>query len=83
MLDRIDYSSHGTEDKISNAEEKKENETVHSIGYLLKNYPKYTLFLLGSVLALVSYKMGNTFLNDVVYRVGGNDFDFGICNFNI
>lgn len=81
MLDRIDYSCHGTVDKINNAKEKKENETVHSIGYLLKNYPKYTLFLLGSVLALVSYKMGNTFLNDVVYRVGGNDFDFGICNF--
>lgn len=82
-LDKIDYEHEVTNRKGATQEEKIENETVHGMGYLLKNYPKYTLYLIGSILALMSYKMGNTFLNDVVYRVGGNDFHFGICNFTL
>lgn len=80
-LSRVDFSREVTNLDTENEAAKQENETVHGFWYLLTNYPKYAIFIMGCILAMMSYTLGNTFLINVVQRTGGNDFHFGVCQF--
>ena len=53
----------------------------HSVLYLILNYPKYTLFLIGSAVMFMGYNFGSTFLIDVYTGLGGNNMHFGIGQF--
>ncbi len=54
---------------------------VHSCFYLLKHFPKYSLFLLGLVFVFAAYNMNSTFLIDWIEGMGGNHADYGMAQF--
>lgn len=60
---------------------KQQERTVHTTGYLLKNYPKYTWFLIGSAVMFMGYNFGTTFLINVIEELGGNNTHYGIAEF--
>lgn len=70
--------------KIENFISVKRRETgaqPHSVLYLLKNYPVYTVFLLGSAVMFMAYNLGSTFLIDVFTGLGGDNSDYGMSQF--
>lgn len=61
---------------------KKIGETkVHSSWYLICNYPKYTLFLIGCTIIFMGYNLNATFMVDVIQGLGGSHTDFGLGEF--
>lgn len=60
---------------------KKDSDGLHSVGYLLKNYPVYVLFLLGSALMFMGYVLGSVFLIDIFTGLGGNNIHYGLAEF--
>ena len=71
-----------TEDLASeNSDTKCETGEVHSCFYLLKHFPKYSLFLLGLVFVFAAYNMNSTFLIDWIEGMGGNHADYGMAQF--
>lgn len=60
---------------------KKKEEKPHSVWYLVKNYPAYTLFLCGSAVMFMGYNFGSAFLIDVFTRLGGNNMHYGLAEF--
>lgn len=60
---------------------KKQQAEAHNIGYLLKNYHKYTLFLVSCVLTTICYNTGSCFLIDIVKAAGGGESEYGIVCF--
>lgn len=58
-----------------------EGQKVHSVMYLIRNYPRYTWFLVGSAVMFMGYNMGTTFLISVFERLGGSNVDYGIAEF--
>lgn len=58
-----------------------QEDEVHSIGYLLKQYPNFMLFLIASVLVFVGYCMCNSFMIDIIISRGGDNADMGISCF--
>lgn len=57
------------------------HQQPHSVLYILKNYPVYTVFLLGCGVMFMGYNFGTTFLIDVFTGLGGNNTDFGMAHF--
>lgn len=57
------------------------DETVHTAFYLLKYYPKYTWFLIGSAIMFMGYNLGTTFLINVIEELGGSNTHYGIAEF--
>lgn len=80
IMNPIDYNKKPIED-ISNQKEKSKSQKIHSNWYLIKNFPKYTLFLMGMVLMFAAYNMNTTFLVNVVENLGGNHFHYGMAQF--
>ena len=68
------------EDELAMKSGTQEDE-VHSIGYLLKQYPNFMLFLIASVLVFVGYCMCNSFMIDIIISRGGDNADMGISCF--
>ncbi len=60
---------------------KSTKEKPHSVLFLLKNYPAFTVFLVGSTVMFMGYNFGSTFLIDVFRGLGGNNTHFGIAQF--
>lgn len=58
-----------------------QDETVHTAFYLLKYYPKYTWFLIGSAIMFMGYNLGTTFLINVIEGLGGSNTHYGIAEF--
>lgn len=58
-----------------------EKAEVHSSWYLIRNYPKYTLFLAGCMIIFMGYNLNATFMIDVVEGLGGSHTDFGLAEF--
>lgn len=54
---------------------------AHSNVYLLRTYPRFTLFLASSVFIFVGYCMCNSFMIDIVTSRGGDNFDMGVSCF--
>lgn len=69
------------EENFIKVEENKSQMEPHSVSYLLINYPRYTLFLLGSAIMFMGYNFGSTFLIDIYITLGGNNTHFGIGEF--
>ena len=86
-MDAVDFSKgrkkeEKTEDLASeNSDTKCETGEVHSCFYLLKHFPKYSLFLLGLVFVFAAYNMNSTFLIDWIEGMGGNHADYGMAQF--
>ena len=84
-MDAVDFSKgrkkeEKTEDLASeNSDTKCETGEVHSCFYLLKHFPKYSLFLLGLVFVFAAYNMNSTFLIDWIEGMGGNHADYGVA----
>ena len=60
---------------------RKSESHPHSVLYLLKNYPVYTLFLAGSAVMFMGYNLGSTFLIDIFTGLGGDNSDYGMSQF--
>lgn len=56
-------------------------QKVHSVGYLLWNYPKFTCFLVGSAVMFMGYNLGTTFLIHVIEEAGGTNAHYGVAEF--
>lgn len=54
---------------------------VHSVWYLLKEYPKFTCFLLGAAIMFMGYSLGTTFLINVMEELGAGNIHYGIAEF--
>ncbi len=54
---------------------------VHSIWEILKGYPKFTCFLLGSAIMFMGYNLGTTFLINVIEELGGGNTHYGMAEF--
>ena len=86
-MDAVDFSKERkkkekTEDLASeNSDTECETGEVHSCFYLLKHFPKYSLFLLGLVFVFAAYNMNSTFLIDWIEGMGGNHADYGMAQF--
>lgn len=80
IMNPIDYTKEPIKD-ISEKKEKSKSKKVHSNWYLIANFPKYTLFLVGLVLLFASYNMNTTFLVNVFENLGGNHFHYGMAQF--
>lgn len=86
-MDAVDFSKERkkeekTEDLASeNSDMECETGEVHSCFYLLKHFPKYSLFLLGLVFVFAAYNMNSTFLIDWIEGMGGNHADYGMAQF--
>lgn len=70
---------------INSAEEtsaaSKQIAEVHSAGYLLRNYPKFTGFLVGSAVMFMGYNLGTTFLINVMEELGAGNTHYGMAEF--
>ena len=72
----------GARERISAANITETRKTeVHTAGYLLTTYPKYRWFLIGSAVMFMGYNVGTTFLINVLERLGGNNFHYGLAEF--
>lgn len=60
---------------------KKTKRKVHSAWYLLRNYPKFTCFLVGSAVMFMGYNLGTTFLIHVIEEAGGTNTHYGAAEF--
>lgn len=86
-MDAVDFSKERkkeekTRDLASeNSDAECEIGEVHSCFYLLKHFPKYSLFLLGLVFVFATYNMNSTFLIDWIEGMGGNHADYGMAQF--
>lgn len=86
-MDAVDFSKgrkkeEKTEDLASeNSDTECKTGEVHSCFYLLKHFPKYSLFLLGLVFVFAAYNMNSTFLIDWIEGMGGNHADYGMAQF--
>lgn len=56
-------------------------EETHSIMYLLRKYPKYTVFVFGVLLTTICYNLSCCFLINVIEECGGTETHFGIAHF--
>ncbi len=56
-------------------------DRVHTAFYLLKYYPKYKWFLIGSAVMFMGYNLGTTFLINVIEELGGSNTHYGIAEF--
>lgn len=54
---------------------------VHSSWYLICNYPKYALFLVGCLVFYMGYNLNATFMIDIIERLGGSHSDLGLSEF--
>lgn len=54
---------------------------VHSVVYLLIQYPVYTVFLIASSLMFMGYNFGSVFLIDIFIGLGGNNTHYGLSEF--
>lgn len=68
----------GERQKAADAGKQKE---AHGNLYLLKHYPRFTLFLIASVFVFVGYSMLNSFMIDVIMDRGGDSSDLGVSCF--
>jgi len=68
----------GERQKAADAGKQKE---AHGNLYLLKHYPRFTLFLIASVFVFVGYSMLNSFMIDVIVDRGGDSSDLGVSCF--
>lgn len=59
----------------------KRPQKVNSVWYILKNYRKYTLFLMASFLLFTGNSMTMAFLIDIVKKLGGGNTELGYCQF--
>lgn len=86
-MDAVDFSKERKKEEKSedlaseNSDTKCETGEVHSCFYLLKHFPKYSLFLLGLVFVFAAYNMNSTFLIDWIEGMGGNHADYGMAQF--
>lgn len=80
IMNDIDYSKEPIEE-IATQKEKSKSKKVHSNWYLISNYPKYTLFLIGLILLFAAYNMNTTFLVNVFENLGGTHFHYGLAQF--
>lgn len=62
-------------------EKEKKQEEVHSAWYLLRNYPQFCCFLLGSAVMFMGYNLGTTFLIHVIEGLGGSNIHYGAAEF--
>lgn len=53
----------------------------HSVGYLLRRYPVFAVFLIGSGVMFMGYDYGSTFLIDIYTGLGGGNTEYGIGEF--
>lgn len=58
-----------------------DNTKVHTSWYLIRNYPKYTLFLIGCMILFMGYNLNATFMIDVIEGLGGGHTEFGLGEF--
>lgn len=58
-----------------------EKNKVHSLWYLLREYPKFTCFLLGAAIMFMAYNLGTTFLINVIEELGGGNTHYGMAEF--
>lgn len=61
--------------------EQEEKSRVHSLWYLLREYPKFTCFLLGAAIMFMAYNLGTTFLINVIEELGGGNTHYGMAEF--
>ena len=80
-MEKVDLAYVGPKTERKPVKKEPAEEKVHTVWYLLRHYPNFTVFLLGTIFATLSYNMGNCFLIDVVRRAGGNNTHLGICEF--
>ena len=86
-MDAVDFSKERKKEEKTgdlaseNSDTKCETGEVHSCFYLLKHFPKYSLFLLGLVFVFAAYNMNSTFLIDWIEGMGGNHADYGMAQF--
>lgn len=69
----------GAEEEIRQPQ--RNSAEVHGVGHLLKRYPAYVCFLLGSAWMFMGYNLGTTFLINVMEELGGNNVHYGIAQF--
>lgn len=62
-------------------QQKSEDKNPHSTLYLLKKYPKYTIFVFGVLLASMCYNLSCSFLIKVIEACGGNQTHLGMAHF--
>ena len=82
-MDPVDFSCDTkTDGNAQNANRSnRENDTVHSSLYILRNFPKYVLFLLGCMFVFMGYNLNATYMIDIIHYAGGNHTAFGIGEF--
>ena len=86
-MDAVDFSKERKKEEKTgdlaseNSDAECEIGEVHSCFYLLKHFPKYSLFLLGLVFVFAAYNMNSTFLIDWIEGMGGNHADYGMAQF--
>lgn len=56
-------------------------EQVHHAGDLLRMYPRFAGFLLGSALMFMGYNLGTTFLINVMEELGAGNTEYGMAEF--
>lgn len=71
---------------IENSQKKSDSNSVeginpHSTSYLLRNYPIFSVFLIGSAVMFMGYCYGSVFLIDIFTGLGGNNTHYGISEF--
>lgn len=83
LMDPVDFSCDTkTDGNAQNANgSNRENDTVHSSLYILRNFPKYVLFLLGCMFVFMGYNLNATYMIDIIHHAGGNHTAFGIGEF--
>lgn len=61
--------------------EKTNKKQIHSVGYLLKSYPEFTIFLIAVLFLYIGNVMYLNFVVDMVEKLGGDSTNLGIVHF--
>lgn len=77
LMDPVNY----TEEELQAAGQVQPTAQVHSAGYILIHYPKYTLYLLVCVFLSMGYTLNTTFLVNRFTELGGTTGAYGMGEF--
>ncbi len=66
---------------IKNLQEEKIEGEINTVCELLRKYPVFLVFLIGSIVMFMGYNFGCTFLIDIYRDLGGGNTDYGIGEF--
>lgn len=82
LMEKVPKDEDGAKKQENEQEQTIAKETEnHSILQLLKEYPKYTIYVIGVFLATICYNLSCCFMINVIEECGGTETHYGIAHF--